>query len=209
MRNLQALFMVEGEPAEEAVLVSAHQFLAAALDRVAYRLQCRSWPLLLTDSWGQKQDDAEHAVLGVSARLGKLLLEGIGDAVWIRNPVLGRREAVELAYDLLQAAGLRVSKAEYVACPSCGRTMFNLEQTTARIRARTQHLKGLKIAIMGCIVNGPGEMADADFGYVGSGPGRVQLFVGRECVARAIPEEEAEDRLVDLIRQHGKWSDPR
>ena len=113
-----------------------------------------------------------------------------------------------LAYNILQAAGCRSFKTDYVACPSCGRTLFNLQTVTARIKARTEHLKGVKIAIMGCIVNGPGEMADADFGYVGGAPGKINLYVGKNCVQYNIPQVEADARLVALIRERGKWVDP-
>ncbi len=99
-------------------------------------------------------------------------------------------------------------KTDYVACPSCGRTLFNLQTVTARIKARTEHLKGVKIAIMGCIVNGPGEMADADFGYVGGAPNKINLYVGKQAIKFNIPEAEAVDRLVDLIKEHGKWVEP-
>ena len=112
-----------------------------------------------------------------------------------------------MSYNILQAAGSRIFKTDYVACPSCGRTLFNLQTTTARIKAATSHLKGVKIAIMGCIVNGPGEMADADFGYVGGAPGKVNLYVGKTAVKFNIPEGEAVERLQDLIREHGKWVD--
>ena len=108
----------------------------------------------------------------------------------------------------MQAAGCRSFKTDYVACPSCGRTLFNLQTVTARIKARTEHLKGVKIAIMGCIVNGPGEMADADFGYVGGAPGKINLYVGRNCVQYNVPQAEADARLIALIREHGKWADP-
>ena len=101
-----------------------------------------------------------------------------------------------------------MSKTEFISCPSCGRTLFNLQTTTERIKSRMSHLKEVKIAIMGCIVNGPGEMADADFGYVGSGPGRISLYVGKDCVERNLPENEADERLVQLIKAHGKWVDP-
>ena len=114
-----------------------------------------------------------------------------------------------MSYNILQAAGSRIFKTDYVACPSCGRTLFNLQTTTARIKAATSHLKGVKIAIMGCIVNGPGEMADADFGYVGGAPGKVNLYVGKTAVKFNIPEADAVDRLQDLIREHGKWVEPR
>ena len=116
--------------------------------------------------------------------------------------------ALDFAYRVLQGTRLRVTRTEYISCPSCGRTLFDLEETTARIRNKTEHLRGVKIAVMGCIVNGPGEMADADFGYVGSGPGVVNLYVGHEVVARAVPEADAPDRLIDIIRDQGAWVDP-
>ena len=121
--------------------------------------------------------------------------------------MLFRSQSLRLAYNILQAAGARIFKTDYVACPSCGRTLFDLQKTTARIRTATNHLKGVKIAIMGCIVNGPGEMADADFGYVGGAPGKVNLYVGKKPVKFNIPEVEAVNRLVDLIREHGRWVD--
>ena len=120
----------------------------------------------------------------------------------------GPGQSLRLAYNILQAAGCRSFKTDYVACPSCGRTLFDLQSVTARIKRRTDHLKGVKIAIMGCIVNGPGEMADADFGYVGGAPGKINLYVGKKPVRFNIPEGEAVDRLVDLIRDHGKWAEP-
>jgi (E)-4-hydroxy-3-methylbut-2-enyl-diphosphate synthase len=109
---------------------------------------------------------------------------------------------------VLQASGARISKTEYVACPSCGRTLFDLQPVTDRIKSVTAHLTGVKIAIMGCIVNGPGEMADADFGYVGGAPGRVNLYVGKECVEKNVPQEEADDRLIALLKAHGAWQEP-
>jgi (E)-4-hydroxy-3-methylbut-2-enyl-diphosphate synthase len=119
-----------------------------------------------------------------------------------------QEEAVRLAFNILQAAGVRITKTEYVACPGCGRTLFELQPTTDRIKARTGHLVGVKIAVMGCIVNGPGEMADADFGYVGGAPGRVNLYVGKECVERNVPQAEADDRLIALIKSYGRWIEP-
>jgi (E)-4-hydroxy-3-methylbut-2-enyl-diphosphate synthase len=118
------------------------------------------------------------------------------------------RDATRFAAEILQATRLRLSRADFIACPSCGRTQFDFQSTTARIDARLRHLEGLKIAVMGCIVNGPGEMADADFGYVGSGPGRIDLYVGRERVRRNLPQEEALEQLVDLIRSRGRWVEP-
>ena len=151
--------------------------------------------------------EEDEALLDLAVDLGAPLCDGLGDAISIsgyRSP----GTALDLAYRVLQGARLRTTRTEYISCPSCGRTLFDLEETTARIRGKTDHLKGVKIAVMGCIVNGPGEMADADFGYVGSGPGQVNLYVGQEVVARAVPETDAPDRLVDIIRDQGRWFEP-
>jgi (E)-4-hydroxy-3-methylbut-2-enyl-diphosphate synthase len=148
-----------------------------------------------------------HTLLTASTNIGSLLCDGIGDAILVQGEE-APGQALRLSYNILQAAGSRIFKTDYVACPSCGRTLFNLQTTTAKIKAATLHLKGVKIAIMGCIVNGPGEMADADFGYVGGAPGKVNLYVGKTAVKFNIPEAEAVDRLKDLIREHGKWVDP-
>ena len=147
------------------------------------------------------------ALLRASVVIGSLLADGIGDAILVRGEA-GAGQSLRLAYNILQAAGCRSFKTDYVACPSCGRTLFNLQTVTARIKARTEHLKGVKIAIMGCIVNGPGEMADADFGYVGGAPGKINLYVGKQAIKFNIPEDEAVERLVDLIKEHGKWVEP-
>jgi (E)-4-hydroxy-3-methylbut-2-enyl-diphosphate synthase len=146
-------------------------------------------------------------LLTASTNIGSLLCDGIGDAILVQGEE-APGQALRISYNILQAAGARIFKTDYVACPSCGRTLFNLQTTTAKIKAATSHLKGVKIAIMGCIVNGPGEMADADFGYVGGAPGKVNLYVGKTAVKFNIPEAEAVDRLKDLIREHGKWADP-
>jgi (E)-4-hydroxy-3-methylbut-2-enyl-diphosphate synthase len=146
-------------------------------------------------------------LLVASTNIGSLLCDGIGDAILVQGEE-APGQALRLSYNILQAAGSRIFKTDYVACPSCGRTLFNLQTTTAKIKESTLHLKGVKIAIMGCIVNGPGEMADADFGYVGGAPGKVNLYVGKTAVKFNIPEVEAVDRLKDLIREHGKWVDP-
>jgi (E)-4-hydroxy-3-methylbut-2-enyl-diphosphate synthase len=149
----------------------------------------------------------EEALLRAGTDIGAPLCDGIGDAVCITvwdDP----EDALDLAYRILQGARLRTTWTEFISCPSCGRTLFDLEQVTARIKARTQHLAGVKIAIMGCIVNGLGEMADADFGYVGSGPGVVNLYVGKQCVERKVPDTEADDLLVEIIKRHGRWTDP-
>jgi len=157
------------------------------------------------DGVSQKRPtDFLNTLLTASTNIGSLLCDGIGDAILVQGEE-APGQALRLSYNILQAAGSRIFKTDYVACPSCGRTLFNLQTTTAKIKAATLHLKGVKIAIMGCIVNGPGEMADADFGYVGGAPGKVNLYVGKTAVKFNIPEAEAVDRLKDLIREHGKW----
>jgi len=146
-------------------------------------------------------------LLEASFLTGGLLCDGIGDFLSIETETDPAR-AARLSYNVLQGAGARISKTEFVACPSCGRTLFDLQETTQRIRSQTGHLKGVKIAIMGCIVNGPGEMADADFGYVGGAPGKINLYVGKQCVQYNLPQAEADARLMALIREHGKWVEP-
>lgn len=166
--------------------------------------------ILLKDELGIKgEQDREFlpTLLNAATNIGSMLCDGIGDAVLVQGEE-APGQALRLSYNILQAAGARIFKTDYVACPSCGRTLFNLQTTTARIKAATLHLKGVKIAIMGCIVNGPGEMADADFGYVGGAPGKVNLYVGKTAVKFNIPEAEAVERLQDLIREHGKWVEP-
>jgi (E)-4-hydroxy-3-methylbut-2-enyl-diphosphate synthase len=145
--------------------------------------------------------------LAAGTNIGSLLCDGIGDAVLVQGEA-APGQALRLSFNTLQASGNRIFKTDYVACPSCGRTLFNLQETTARIKAATVHLKGVKIAIMGCIVNGPGEMADADFGYVGGAPGKINLYVGKKPVKFNIPQDEAVERLKDLIKEHGKWMEP-
>ena len=198
--------------------ITAFRLLAAKLKRLG-----RNNPILLKDCLSGtgfqpvKQTpnidqrsvplEPKIALLRASVVIGSLLADGIGDAILIRGEA-GAGQSLRLAYNLLQAAGCRSFKTDYVACPSCGRTLFNLQTVTARIKARTEHLKGVKIAIMGCIVNGPGEMADADFGYVGGAPGKINLYVGKQAIKFNIPEAEAVDRLVDLIKEHNKWVEP-
>lgn len=142
-----------------------------------------------------------------------MFIDGFGDGVFlVLDPELRDEINTEtvnrVLFGILQAARVRISKTEYIACPSCGRTLFNLQKTTEMIRNRTSHLKGVKIAIMGCIVNGPGEMADADYGYVGSGPGKITLYRGKQIVTKSIDAKFAVDRLIDLIREDGKWVEP-
>jgi (E)-4-hydroxy-3-methylbut-2-enyl-diphosphate synthase len=158
-------------------------------------------------SLGMTDTDFLDTLLVAATNIGSLLCDGIGDAILVQGEE-APGQALRLSYNILQAAGSRIFKTDYVACPSCGRKLFNLQTTTAKIKAATSHLKGVKIAIMGCIVNGPGEMADADFGYVGGAPGKVNLYVGKTPVKFNIPEAEAVERLQDLIREHGKWIEP-
>ena len=184
--------------------IAAFRLLASKLKRLG-----RNNPILLKDciTFEPVPLEPKIALLRASVVIGSLLADGIGDAILVRGES-GGGQSLRLAYNILQAAGCRSFKTDYVACPSCGRTLFNLQTVTARIKARTQHLKGVKIAIMGCIVNGPGEMADADFGYVGGAPGKINLYVGKTAIKFNIPEGEAVERLVDLIREHNKWVEP-
>ncbi|HTX22392.1 MAG TPA: (E)-4-hydroxy-3-methylbut-2-enyl-diphosphate synthase [Candidatus Aquilonibacter sp.] len=184
--------------------ITAFRLLAAKLKKLG-----RNNPILLKDCINFEPVPLEPkiALLRASVVIGALLADGIGDAILIRGES-GAGMSLRLAYNILQAAGCRSFKTDYVACPSCGRTLFNLQTVTARIKARTEHLKGVKIAIMGCIVNGPGEMADADFGYVGGAPGKINLYVGKQAIKFNIPEAEAVERLVDLIKEHNKWVEP-
>ncbi len=184
--------------------ITAFRLLAAKLKRLG-----RNNPILLKDClhFETMALEPKIALLRASVVIGALLADGIGDAILVRGES-GAGMSLRLAYNILQAAGCRSFKTDYVACPSCGRTLFNLQTVTARIKTRTEHLKGVKIAIMGCIVNGPGEMADADFGYVGGAPGKINLYVGKTPIKFNIPEAEAVERLVDLIREHGKWVEP-
>lgn len=151
--------------------------------------------------------DADTVRLRASIDLGALLLKGFADGIEIVSDALTPDEASRLALVILQSARLRISHTEYIACPGCGRTLFDLQQTLARVKEATSHLKGLKIGVMGCIVNGPGEMADADYGYVGAGVGKISLYKGKECVEKNIPAEEAVSHLVELIKKCGDWKE--
>jgi (E)-4-hydroxy-3-methylbut-2-enyl-diphosphate synthase len=179
--------------------VTAYRFLASHLDT-----QGLAVPLHVKTPALRGRNES---LFQGSIWLGTLLCDGLGDSLQVDSD-LPAAEAISLSYNILQAARLRMSKTEFISCPSCGRTLFNLQTTTERIKSRMSHLKDVKIAIMGCIVNGPGEMADADFGYVGSGPGKISLYVGKECVERNLPEEQADERLIQLIQTNGRWIDP-
>jgi (E)-4-hydroxy-3-methylbut-2-enyl-diphosphate synthase len=227
-----------GEPAAVRALAVAHQFpavddllalaaraaaagqRAVVLSVLAADRSYRIWATRLLDSRlraagldypihliADATGGDETALLDLSIGFGALLVDGIGQSVQVDGGA-GRARRLRLAYDILQGSGARATRTEFIACPSCGRTLFDLQTTTARIQARTGHLVGVKIAVMGCVVNGLGELADADFGYMGSGVGKVNLFIGKECVAKNLPAEEADERLVELIKAQGRWVEP-
>jgi len=187
------LIALEGVP-----IIPAYRFLAARLAAAGFDI-----PFLLKTP----HFSADDVLLGASLSLGSLLCDGFGDAIEVVSH-LPSPDALRLCYNILQGARRRISKTEFISCPSCGRTQFDLETTTQRIKSQTSHLTGVKIAIMGCIVNGPGEMADADFGYVGAGPDQINLYVGKDCVERHISFDLADQKLIELIKAHGKWIDP-
>jgi (E)-4-hydroxy-3-methylbut-2-enyl-diphosphate synthase len=174
---------------------------------------------------GKDSGTIDEQLIHFSTEAGALLLEGMGDGIWLSNNgkqleniKMSGRTYLEVknnyqflnntAFSILQATRTRISKTEYISCPSCGRTLFDLQETTAKIRSYTHHLKGVKIAIMGCIVNGPGEMADADFGYVGSGPGKITLYKGKEIVKRNVDSEVAVQELIQLLKDNEAWVEP-
>ena len=183
-------------------VVPAYRLLASRIEE--------RHPIVLKDTFVPSNDSSlnfESTLLTAASNVGSLLCDGIGDAILVQGEE-APGQSLRLSYNILQAAGVRIFKTDYVACPSCGRTLFDLQETTAKIRAATGHLKGVRIAIMGCIVNGPGEMADADFGYVGGAPAKINLYVGKEPVKFNIPQDEAVGRLIDLIKEHDRWVEP-
>ncbi len=185
--------------------------LSPSKNRLHYARQFFEWlqekklsiPVILNFKYSCSKEDL---IIQAAAECGSLLCDGLGDGLFLEGPyeVSFLRT---LSFNILQAARMRKSKTDFISCPSCGRTLFNLQEVTKRIHSRTAHLPGVKIAIMGCIVNGPGEMADADFGYVGSKPGKIDLYVGKQCVEKDIDSKEADERLVELIKKHGRWTE--
>lgn len=162
-----------------------------------------SLPVIIKRSYPNA--DLEHTMLYAGTDAGALFTDGFGDGIWIDAPMVENKRLNDIAFGILQASRTRISKTEYISCPSCGRTLFDLQETTAMIRKHTDHLKGVKIAIMGCIVNGPGEMADADYGYVGSGVGKITLYRGKDVVKKGVASEGAVNELIELIKEDGNW----
>lgn len=214
--DAQAIEVDPRDAAQLATLQDAPPALVTVRDGVdmpvpqAFRLLAAGIPsrhsILLKDTLHSSAEPELSASMAAGIHIGSLLCDGIGQAILIRREQ-DAQAAARLGFNALQAAGVRLWKTEYVSCPSCGRTLYNIQEAAARIRAATGHLKGVKIAIMGCIVNGPGEMSDADFGYVGGAPGKINLYVGHTPVELNIPQEQAVDRLIALIKSHGKWVD--
>ncbi|MBQ1200380.1 MAG: flavodoxin-dependent (E)-4-hydroxy-3-methylbut-2-enyl-diphosphate synthase, partial [Alistipes sp.] len=168
-------------------------------------LQSATQPVVIRREYSDS--DITTLAIKAAADMGQLLLDGLADGVWIVAPQFSDSELEQIELNILQASRVRISHTEYIACPSCGRTLYDIEGTLAKIKARTSHLKGLKIGVMGCIVNGPGEMADADYGYVGAAAGKITLYKGREVIARNIPQEQALDRLIEIIKENGDWAE--
>lgn len=196
--------IVRSEVTDEFLVIDAHTENPTAEWRAAIlSLENRKQPVVIR----RKYDDSDITTLAVKAAadMGQLMLDGLADGVWIVAPQFSDSELEQIELNILQASRVRVSHTEYIACPSCGRTLYDIEGTLAQIKSRTSHLKGLKIGVMGCIVNGPGEMADADYGYVGAAAGKITLYKGREVVERNIDQAEALDRLIDIIKENGDW----
>lgn len=188
------------------ILTSHHINPVGDIQAAIHRLQNAQITAPIVIKAVYHEDCPEDLQVKSGADLGALMIDGYAQGIWLDNyGNIKNGNCVDYAFAILQATRLRMSKTEYISCPSCGRTLFNLQQTIARVKAATSHLKELKIGIMGCIVNGPGEMADADYGYVGCGPRRIALYKGKQCIERNIPEDDAVERLVGLIKANGDW----
>ena len=193
---------IESIPSNSVLILEAETDHAMAEMRTSFFKLSSDLPVIMKRDFSEL--DRKHCRLYASTDFGGLLIDGFGDGIWL-NSNLDNEFNNQTAFGVLQATRTRISRTEYISCPSCGRTLFDLQETTAKIRKRSDHLKGLKIGIMGCIVNGPGEMADADYGYVGSGNGVISLYKGKEVVRKNIPAENAVDELIDLIKEFGDW----
>ncbi len=214
--NHHLVVSIQDDPTAVIILETANEHAMAALRRAFFELMKCTVPVIVLRKYHYESDDLFRVY--ASTDIGGLLLDGFGDGVMLGFSVMSEDKTRQLttlglinstAFGILQAARTRISKTEYISCPSCGRTLFDLQETTAMIRKRTDHLKGVKIGIMGCIVNGPGEMADADYGYVGSGKGKITLYKGKEVVKRSIASEKAVDELINIIKADGRWIEPR
>ncbi|MDR1356424.1 MAG: (E)-4-hydroxy-3-methylbut-2-enyl-diphosphate synthase [Tannerellaceae bacterium] len=203
----ETVSLLSEDASSVAILSSNHLNPVGEMRAAIHRLMnagCNA-PVILSRSYGE--DDPESLTVKASADFGALLLDGFGDGLMMHNKGAAKVDMEHLLLGILQAARLRITRAEYISCPGCGRTLYDLQTTVARIKAVTSHLTGLRIGIMGCIVNGPGEMADAHYGYVGAGPGKISLYKAKQCVRKNIPEDEAVERLVQLIKDGGDWKD--
>ncbi len=189
-------------PDTVAVVVSNHQNRLGEQRALVHEMMAKGIdnPVVFCQMYSHQQEEKGDFQLESAADMGALMFDGLCDGLWLmNNGTLCDADIEATAFGILQAARLRMSKTEYISCPGCGRTLYDLRSTIARIKAATSHMTGLKIGIMGCIVNGPGEMADADYGYVGAGRGKISLYRRKECVAKNIPEADAVERLLDLI----------
>jgi len=199
------LILTSSQPQEGLHATGTYRELARAAD--VAKLKAPLWLRATAANATLIDPGFQSRLIEASILAGGLLVDGYGDFLSCETPT-STAKSLTLAYDILQGARMRQTKTEYVACPSCGRTLFDIQSTTLKIKERTGHLKSVTIAVMGCIVNGPGEMADADFGYVGGAPGKINLYVGKTPVKFNIPQEEAVERLIDLIKEKGKWTQP-
>jgi (E)-4-hydroxy-3-methylbut-2-enyl-diphosphate synthase len=204
--NMSFIEKIKNESSVCLVLDSLNTHTMPELRRMAMDLRLMGCTLPYIVKCNYQYLNESQFQLYSSTDLGGMFLDGFGDGIWIRQKnCVSTRVCNSTAFGILQATRTRISKTEYISCPSCGRTLFDLQETTQKIRERTDHLKGIKIGIMGCIVNGPGEMADADYGYVGTGPGKISLYKGKEVVKKNVTSETAVDELIGLIREHGDW----
>ena len=199
--------ILKNDPASVLILTSQHQNYPGSIRACIHRIISTGCnvPIVLKKEYSE--NDPEDLQIKAAADFGTILLDGFGNGLMLHNKSANHIPSDKYLFGILQATRTRISKTEYISCPSCGRTLYNLQETIAKIKKATQHLKGLKIGIMGCIVNGPGEMADADYGYVGAGRNRISLYKKKTCVLRNIPEEEAVSKLVQLIKENGDWND--
>jgi (E)-4-hydroxy-3-methylbut-2-enyl-diphosphate synthase len=215
---LVLLTAIKTDPTIVLVIETGNAHAMAELRRLFFLLITHqiTAPVIILRSFDVLPDDTLQ--LYAATDCGGLLIDGLGDGIMLGTDFIAEMEKPKLlkvlsgynqtAFGILQAARTRMSKTEYISCPSCGRTLFDLQETTAMIRKRTDHLKGIKIGIMGCIVNGPGEMADADYGYVGVGKGKIALYRGQNVIKKAVPAEQAVDQLIELICEDGNWIEP-